>query len=80
MYMNRLRMEALRENAEEMAKRSKHFVRLSRDDKRLESLFATAQECFLLARERANENLERGEIREGETVTTFGNWNEEIDG
>lgn len=66
--MNQLRMEALRDKAEHAALKAKHLARLSRDDKRLESLFATAQEAFLLARERANENLERGEIREGETV------------
>lgn len=66
--MNKLRMTALRERAESGAIEAKMLCRLSRDDKRLESLFATAQECFLLARERANENLERGEIREGETV------------
>jgi hypothetical protein len=66
--MNELRMKALRRNAENLAIESKYLLRLSRDDKRLESLFATAQECFLLARERANENLGRGEIREGETV------------
>jgi hypothetical protein len=66
--MNKLRMKALRRDAENLAVESKHLTRLSRDDKQLESLFASAQECFLLARERANENLERGEIREGETV------------
>lgn len=66
--MNELRMKRLRTESEKMAVRAKHVSRLSRDDKRLESLFATAQECFLLAREKANENLERGEIREGETV------------
>lgn len=66
--MNKLRMSALRERAEAGAVEAKHSMRLSRDDKRLEALFATAQECFLLARERANENLERGEIREGETA------------
>lgn len=66
--MNRLRMTKLLQDSERLAKDSKRLVRLSRDDKRLESLFATAQGCFLLARERANENLERGEIREGETV------------
>lgn len=66
--MDRLRMSALLERSELGAVEAKHLTRLSRDDKRLESLFATAQECFLLARERANENLERGEIREGETV------------
>lgn len=66
--MNKLRMKKLRDESEATAARAKRLVRLSRDDKRLEGLFATAQECFLLARERANENLERGEIREGETV------------
>lgn len=66
--MNQLRMKRVREESEELARRAKSLVQLSRDDKRLESLFATAQECFLLARERANENLERGEITEGGTV------------
>ena len=66
--MNELRMKRLLRDSERLATLSKHLIGLSRDDKRLESLFATAQECFLLARERANENLERGEIREGETV------------
>jgi hypothetical protein len=66
--MNRLRMAKLVSESESLATDAKRLVRLSRDDKRLESLFATAQEAFLLARERANENLERGEIREGETV------------
>jgi hypothetical protein len=66
--MNRLRMKRLYRDAEEMAVQAKHLQRLSRDDKRLESLFATMQECGLLALERANENLERGEIRGGETV------------
>lgn len=68
MSMNHLRMMRLRDDAETMAAKAKYDARLCRDDKRLESLFATAQECFLLARERANENLERGEIREGETI------------
>lgn len=66
--MNRLRMERLSRHSETLAKESKYLTRLSRDDKRLESLLVTAQECFLLACDRANENLERGEIREGETV------------
>lgn len=66
--MNRLRMKRLCRESEELAVKAKYLARLSRDDKRLESLLATAREAFLLARERANENLERGEIREGETV------------
>lgn len=66
--MNELRMSRLLGDSEILARESKRLVRLSRDDKQLESLFATAQECFLLARERANENLERGEIRGRETV------------
>jgi hypothetical protein len=61
-------MKRLCRESEELAAKAKYLIRLSRDDKRLEALFATAQECFLLARERANENLERGEIREGETA------------
>ncbi len=66
--MNELRMKRLYRGARELAEQSKHLARLSRDDKRLESLFATAQEAGLLALERANENLERGQIREEETV------------
>jgi hypothetical protein len=53
--MNELRMQMLRRASEARATECKKLIRLSRDDKRLESLFATAQECFLLARERANE-------------------------
>lgn len=69
MSMNKLRMARVRDEAESLAVVAKNLVRLSRDDKQLESLFTTAQECFLLARERANENLERGEIKEGETTS-----------
>lgn len=65
--MNKLRMKRLLRGSEELAREAKYLVRLSRDDKRLEGLLATAQECLLLARERANENLERGELEEMET-------------
>ena len=59
--MNELRMKRLCRETEELAKSAKHLVRLSRDDRRLEGLLATAQECFLLARERAANNLKEGE-------------------
>ncbi len=64
--MNELRMKSLLMRTETYAADCKTLIRLSRDDKRLEGLFATAQECFLLARERANENLKAGEIVKGE--------------
>jgi hypothetical protein len=62
--MNELRMKRLCRESEELAVKVKYLRRLSRDDKRLEGLLTLAEEYLLIARLRANENLEKEETRE----------------
>lgn len=57
-------MKRLCRESEELAVKVKYLRRLSRDDKRLEGLLTLAEEYLLIARLRANENLEKEETRE----------------